>query len=227
MKRSTGRDTDNTTDRGELARAVARAKEGDEEAFTAVYRLVHPGLLSYVRGLVGGDEAEDVTSEAWLHIVRDLTHFHGDGAGFRAWTATVARNRALDHLRRIRSRPRPAVLDEDTLELHAARDPARDTESEALESLATRRTLALIGELPKDQREAVLLRVVVGLDGPAAARALGKRPGAVRSAAHRGLRRLARMLGIHRTIHRTAGGPDNRTSRTSRPRPLCGEQARC
>ncbi|MGW5234218.1 sigma factor-like helix-turn-helix DNA-binding protein, partial [Streptomyces nodosus] len=40
----------------------------------------------------------------------------------------------------------------------------------------------------------VLLRVVVGLDAPAAARVLGKRPGAVRTAAHRGLRRLAREL---------------------------------
>ncbi len=49
--------------------------------------------------------------------------------------------------------------------------------------------------LPRDQAEAVLLRVVVGLDGPAAARVLGKRPGAVRTAAYRGLRRLARQLG--------------------------------
>jgi RNA polymerase sigma-70 factor (ECF subfamily) len=42
----------------------------------------------------------------------------------------------------------------------------------------------------------VLLRVVVGLDGPAAARVLGKRPGAVRTAAHRGLKRLAHQLGV-------------------------------
>ena len=42
----------------------------------------------------------------------------------------------------------------------------------------------------------MLLRVVVGLDGPAAARVLGKRAGAVRTAAHRGLKRLARQLGV-------------------------------
>ena len=41
----------------------------------------------------------------------------------------------------------------------------------------------------------MLLRVVVGLDGPAAARVLGKRPGAVRTAAYRGLKRLADQLG--------------------------------
>ena len=42
----------------------------------------------------------------------------------------------------------------------------------------------------------MLLRVVIGLDGPATARVLGKRPGAVRTAAHRGLKRLARQLGV-------------------------------
>ena len=52
----------------------------------------------------------------------------------------------------------------------------------------------LIATLPPDQAEAVLLRVVVGLDAASAGRVLGKRPGAVRTAAHRGLRRLAELL---------------------------------
>jgi RNA polymerase sigma-70 factor, ECF subfamily len=48
--------------------------------------------------------------------------------------------------------------------------------------------------LPPDQAEAVLLRAVLGLDAQTAARILGKRPGAVRTAAYRGLRTLAREL---------------------------------
>jgi RNA polymerase sigma-70 factor (ECF subfamily) len=52
----------------------------------------------------------------------------------------------------------------------------------------------LIATLPRDQAEAVLLRVVLGLDAEAAGQVLGKRAGAVRTAAHRGLRRLARQL---------------------------------
>ncbi|KMS79682.1 RNA polymerase sigma24 factor [Streptomyces leeuwenhoekii] len=174
---------------GELGAAVARAQEGDEAAFAVAYRLVQPGLLGYLRGLVG-DDAEDVASDAWLEIARDLGRFRGDGAGFRGWTATIARHRALDHLRRRRVRPRPAALEQD-LDL-----PAPDsTHDQALESLSTEVALALVRELPRDQAEAVLLRVVVGLDGPAAARVLGKRPGAVRTAAYRGLKRLARQLG--------------------------------
>ncbi|MEV5316424.1 RNA polymerase sigma factor [Streptomyces sp. NPDC052687] len=175
---------------GELGAAVARAQEGDETAFAVAYRLVQPGLLGYLRGLVG-DDAEDVASDAWLEIARDLGRFKGDGAGFRGWTATIARHRALDHLRRQKVRPRSSALEQDVLELPAA----HTTHDQALESISTARALELVRGLPRDQAEAVLLRIVVGLDGPAAARVLGKRPGAVRTAAYRGLRRLARQLG--------------------------------
>lgn len=68
---------------GELGVAVARAQEGDEAAFAVAYRIVQPGLLGYLRGIVG-DDAEDVASDAWLEIARDLGRFRGDGAGFAA-----------------------------------------------------------------------------------------------------------------------------------------------
>jgi RNA polymerase sigma-70 factor (ECF subfamily) len=170
--------------------AVAWAQDGDEDAFSVAYRLVQPGLLGYLRGLVGED-AEDVASDAWLEIARDLGRFRGDGAGFRGWTATIARHRALDHLRRQKTRPRPSVLEQDVLELPGV----HNTHDQALESISTEYALELVSRLPRDQAEAVLLRVVVGLDGPAAARVLGKRPGAVRTAAYRGLKTLARQLG--------------------------------
>ncbi|PBC61817.1 RNA polymerase subunit sigma-24 [Streptomyces sp. Tue6028] len=175
----------------ELGAAVARAQEGDEVAFAAAYRIVQPGLLGYLRGIVG-DDAEDVASDAWLEIARDLGRFRGDGAGFRGWTATIARHRALDHLRRLKVRPRATALEQDLLELPGA----YNTHDQALESLSTQDALRMVAGLPRDQAEAVLLRVVVGLDGPAAARVLGKRPGAVRTAAHRGLKRLAQQLGV-------------------------------
>ncbi|AMW12485.1 RNA polymerase subunit sigma-24 [Streptomyces qaidamensis] len=180
---------------GELGAAVAKAQQGDEAAFAVAYRFVQPGLLGYLRGLVG-DDAEDVASDAWLEIARDLGRFRGDGAGFRGWTATIARHRALDHLRRQRVRPRSSALEQDVLELPGP----QSTHDEALEALSTEHALRLVRGLPRDQAEAVLLRVVVGLDGPAAARVLGKRPGAVRTAAHRGLKRLAGQLGAEKSV---------------------------
>ncbi|MER6105303.1 RNA polymerase sigma factor [Streptomyces sp. NPDC001832] len=173
----------------ELGAAVERAQQGDEDAFAVAYRMVQPGLLGYVRGLVG-DDAEDVASDAWLEIARDLGRFRGDGAGFRGWTAMIARHRALDHLRKLKRRPRATLIEQDVLQLPGG----HDTAASALERLSTQAALEIIGTLPREQAEAVLLRVVVGLDGPAVARVLGKRAGAVRTSAYRGLKRLAEQV---------------------------------
>ncbi|MDQ0794410.1 RNA polymerase sigma factor [Streptomyces sp. B1I3] len=178
-------------DDAELTAAVLAAQDGDEDAFRTVYRAVHPRLLGYIRTLVGEPDAEDVASESWLQIARDLDRFSGDADRFRGWAARIARNRSLDH---IRMRGRRPVSGGDESELFE--EPATsDTAGEALESLATSHTLSLIAQLPQDQAEAVVLRVVVGLDAKSAARTLGKRPGAVRTAAHRGLKRLAELVG--------------------------------
>jgi RNA polymerase sigma-70 factor, ECF subfamily len=178
-------------DDAELTAAVLAAQDGDESAFRTVYRAVHPRLLGYVRTLVGEPDAEDVASEAWLQIARDLDRFSGDADRFRGWAARIARNRALDHIR-MRGR-RPAVGGDEAELTGKAADS--DTADEAMEALATGNTMALIAQLPQDQAEAVVLRVVVGLDAKSAAKTLGKRPGAVRTAAHRGLKRLAELLG--------------------------------
>ncbi|MFG3531498.1 RNA polymerase sigma factor [Streptomyces sp. NPDC047917] len=177
-------------DDAELTAAVLAAQDGDEDAFRTVYRAVQPRLLGYIRTLVGEPDAEDVASESWLQIARDLDRFSGDADRFRGWAARIARNRALDHLR-MRGR-RPAIGGDES-EL-SERPAESDTADEAMEALATGRTMSLIAQLPQDQAEAVVLRVVVGLDAKGAAQTLGKRPGAVRTAAHRGLKRLAELL---------------------------------
>ncbi|MFI1194725.1 RNA polymerase sigma factor [Micromonospora sp. NPDC020750] len=175
---------------GELNEAVVAARAGDEDAFRFLYRSLQPGLLRYLTALVGA-EAEDVASETWLQISRDLPAF--TGGEFRAWTVTIARNRAMDHLRRQRRRPSMPVPVQTLSDL--AGDA--DTAERAGETLGTEAALALIATLPPREAEAVLLRAVVGLDAETAARVLGCRAGAVRTAAHRGLRRLAALVQRH------------------------------
>jgi RNA polymerase sigma-70 factor (ECF subfamily) len=189
--------------RDDLDHALDGARRGDEAAFTVLYRALHPRILRYAAALVGAD-ADDVAAEAWLQVARDLHRFTGDADAFRAWISTITRNRATD-LHRARAR-RPVVLD-DVLAL--ADRPARDdTAEDAVQRLATARAVALVASLPREQAEAVLLRTVVGLDVAATARVLGKRPGAVRVAAHRGLKRLAAELaGRGRAGHQ--GSNDN------------------
>nr|WP_206323459.1 RNA polymerase sigma factor [Streptomyces sp. HNM0574] len=195
-----------------MSAAVDAAQRGDEAAFRLVYRSVHPRLLGYVRTLVAEADAEDVTSEAWLQIARDLSRFKGDADRFRGWAARIARNRALDH---IRQRGRRPVVGGDESELTGL-PGGSDTADEALESLGTGRTMRLISRLPRDQAEAVVLRAVLGLDAKSAAEVLGKRAGAVRTAAHRGLRKLAELLdetdesdGVEPAVTVDGGTPGN------------------
>jgi RNA polymerase sigma-70 factor (ECF subfamily) len=85
---------------------VGRAQQGDAEAFRLLYRDIQPRLLRYLHAIAGQD-AEDIASETWLQVTRDLPAFTGTYDGFRGWVATIARHRALDHLRRVTRRPSP------------------------------------------------------------------------------------------------------------------------
>jgi RNA polymerase sigma-70 factor (ECF subfamily) len=175
-----------------LAELIIAAQHGDEQAFEGLYRLVQPGLLRYLVVLVGRD-AEDVASETWAQICRDLPSFDGTakgGAGFRAWAATIGRHRALDQIRATGRRPADPVPIEELLDIQAQ----QDTELLAEEALSTEAALRLITTLPREQAEAVLLRTVMGLDARSAGQVLRRQPGAVRTAAHRGLAALAAKL---------------------------------
>jgi RNA polymerase sigma-70 factor (ECF subfamily) len=172
----------------ELNNALDAARDGDEDGFAAVYRDTQPRLVRYAFTLVGQD-AEDATAEAWLQIARDIRGFAGDIKAFRGWAVVVVRNRAFDQLRAAARRPStPAGID---IPDRLGTDETAET---AAELLSTEAALALIATLPRDQAEAVLLRAVVGVDATTAGLILGKRSGAVRVAAHRGLRTLARKL---------------------------------
>lgn len=174
----------------QLEAALVAAQHGNPDAFRLLYRDTQPRLLRYLHALTG-DDAEDIASETWLHIARDLHTFHGNHDAFRGWAATIARHRALDHLRRHTRRPPAIPVPAEDLAGLAAAD---DTASTAIDTLTTTAAIRLIATLPPDQAEAVLLRAVLGLDATRAAAVLCKRPGAVRTAAHRGLRTLARHL---------------------------------
>ena len=177
--------------------ALARAQGGDAGAFRLLYRDLQPRLLRYLQALAGqalsAMDAEDIASETWLQVTRDLAGFSGSYDGFRGWVTTIARHRALDHLRRNTRRPPALALPAEDLATWPARD---DTAAGAIDAVTTRSAIALIATLPPDQAEAVLLRAVLGLDAATAGQVLGKRPGAIRTAASRGLHTLSKKLDL-------------------------------
>jgi RNA polymerase sigma-70 factor (ECF subfamily) len=169
---------------------LAAAKAGDEGSFVELFRSVQPALLRYLSTLGGANLAEDAAAETWLSVVRGLPRFQGDEAGWRAWVFTIGHARLRDAQRKAVRTPVPVDTDEalsqdaDVVDVHTVVE----------ELISTEAALALIGRLPRDQASAVLLRYVAGLDVAQTAAVLGKRPGTVRVAVHRGLKRLETLM---------------------------------
>jgi len=168
---------------------LAGARAGEPEAVGSLYRLVHPALLGYLKGVEPGD-AEDLASEAWLGIAAGLTRFAGDERAFRAWAFTIARRRVVD-IRRLRKSRRTQPLAPEELRSHGANG---DVEDEVMARLGAEDALGTLARLPSGQREVLLLRVMGGFSIREVASILGKRQGAVRVLQHRALRRLAQEL---------------------------------
>ena len=168
---------------------LAAAQEGSEVAFSRLWRDGNPALLRYLR-VIAPDAAEDIAADTWMQVVRGLAGFRGDEQAWRAWLFTTARRRTIDEGRRRLRRPTAPLA-----EMPRARLPvSRDAADVVIERLDTRSALALVAGLPALQAEVILLRVVAGLDTETVARLVGRSPGAVRVASHRGLRRLAQVL---------------------------------
>ena len=168
---------------------LAAAQGGDEQAFAVLWRELQPAVLRYLR-VAAPLAAEDLAADTWVSVIRGLARFRGDEQAFRAWVFIAARHRAIDWRRQATRRPTRPVPAEQLAELSAPDDPV----AAVFETQSTRAALALLAELPADQAEVVTLRVLGGLEVAEVARIVGKRPGAVRVLAHRGLRRLARRV---------------------------------
>ena len=182
------------TSRCEFAVSFDAARQGDERALAALWQELQPALLRYLRSAEPG-AAEDIASDTWLEVTRRLDRFTGDDRAFRGWLFTIARHRLIDARRRAaRHRTAPVAWLPDR---PGVDDPAADV----LIDLSTQASLRLLAELPPEQAEAVLLRVMAGLDTDEVAQIMGKQPGNVRVLSHRGLRNLARRL----TTTTTAG----------------------
>jgi RNA polymerase sigma-70 factor, ECF subfamily len=151
---------------------VLRIAEGDRQALAAVYARYSPGIYGYIRNIVRDrDEAEDLTQQVFLKLmtVRRGSSMRGD---FAPWLLRVARNTALDSLRRKR---RTLLL-----------DPHEWTPGGVAPDQDARRSLEdALATLSRGQRDVLVLRDVVGLTPREAGRYLGKSDGAVHMLHHR------------------------------------------
>jgi RNA polymerase sigma-70 factor (ECF subfamily) len=161
----------------ELVVLVGAAQQGDRAAFGELYaahaRMVHGILLSRVPSA----DVEDLVQDVFMQAMQRLGALR-EPAAFGGWLATIARTRAVDHLRRL---PRTSEMPDDL----AAHTPDR---SEVLHIMAA------IRRLPPAYRETLTLRFVEGMTGPEIAHRTGLTEGSVRVNLHRGMRQLKEQL---------------------------------
>ena len=174
----------------EFDSVLVAAQSGADWAIAALYRDLDPRLLRYLRAQAP-TVAEDLASEVWMAAARQLPNFEGDEGALRGWMFTIARRRVISHWRQT-DRRRTNPVPNEALNDHVSRE---DPENTVIGSLTAQEAVAaLVAELPPDQAEIVLLRVLGDLDVAQVAEITGKRPGTVRVLQHRALRRLAVKL---------------------------------
>lgn len=170
---------------------LGAARTGADWALEALYRELAPRVLRYLR-MQGAADPEDLTSEVFVGMVRNLHTFQGDERGFRAWVFSIAHRRLQDERRGSVRREKP--IDPADMAGPLSEVAVGDVEEEALGQLVTDEVLTSLSSLTPDQRAVVLLRVLADLSVAEVARLLGKTPGAVKTLQRRALRALAPQL---------------------------------
>jgi RNA polymerase sigma factor (sigma-70 family) len=168
------------------------AREGSDPAWAEIYRWLAPLVMGYLR-VNGAPEPEDTLSEVFLQVARDLPGFEGDERSFRSWVFTIAHHRLIDARRASARRPVEPVPEPPEPQESGA-TLAGDAADEALARIGLDEVHRVLEALSPDQRAVLLLRVLGELTVEEVARAIDKRPGAVKALQRRGLAAARREL---------------------------------
>jgi RNA polymerase sigma-70 factor (ECF subfamily) len=174
----------------DLALLLGRVAARDAAAFAALYRATHAVLYGVVaRILTRGDASGEALQEAYVRIWEKAGEFDPAKGSPLGWMATIARNRALDEVRRVR----PASLED----MPEGFEPAAETVDPLAARSRSERLAALIaclGNLEADKREAVLLAYYHGLSREALARRFGAPTATIKTWLRRSLMQLRECL---------------------------------
>ncbi len=138
---------------------VEQAKAGDDRAFDALMGRYKLPVINFVYRMIGdASEAEDVAQEVFVDAYRTIRKpaFHRTTAQFSTWLFQVARNAALDSLRRRKRHPTESLsaLEENGAMLAGA---VRTAHEQSVGSETAQKIAAAVALLPEDQRTALIL----------------------------------------------------------------------
>ncbi len=165
---------------------VARAKDGDVDAFYSLISRHDRGLRGLAYRLLGNQDAmDDALQESYLKAFRALPRFSGNSA-FKSWLFRIVHNTCLDELRR--NHKMGIVPIEAASNRPDGRADPGDTATEKIDLAAA------LASLTPETRAAVLLVFVDGMDYQSATEVLGVSRGTLASRLHRGRAQLRRAL---------------------------------
>jgi RNA polymerase sigma-70 factor, ECF subfamily len=168
---------------GEVAHAVARAKQGDHAAMRFLYLRYSGNVYGYARSIVRNDhDAEDVVQQVFTRLMTAIESYEQRSVPFSAWLLRITHNMAIDYVRRrtpcVDESDRPIAEERPQFEPHHLRGVLQDA----------------LTELPDVQREIIMLRHLGGYSPGEIADQLGRSENSVHGLHHRGRRALQRAL---------------------------------
>ena len=178
---------------------IARAAAGDRGAFTQLIEHYQSACYGLAWRLLGDpDQAADAAQDAFVHAYDAISKYRG--GTFRSWILRITANASYDILRRAQRRPTTTLPDVEEGEAELPDVRAVDPAVEASRSELRRHLDAALRRLPEDQRTAVVLCDVYGMDYQEVADATESALGTVKSRIHRGRLRLREMLADEREL---------------------------
>jgi len=182
-----------------LSALLARAALGDREAFARLYDRSSPHLLGVILRINRDRaQAEDLLQEVYVSIWRAAGTFDAAQSQPLTWLTSIARNRAIDSLRRKQTEPqtRPAPLndDEDRDVYDDVADPAPGPVALLGEASEARALTHCLDQLSGPQRQSVALAFYDGLTHAEVAAQMRQPLGTVKSWVRRALQALKSCL---------------------------------
>lgn len=174
--RSSGTQMPNSKDEAAL---VERIRSGDETAMADIYDR-YSGIVYGVALRVLGNTtaAEDVLQEVFLQLWRNPNAFDANRGRLPAWLAVIARNRAIDHLRK-----RPPEDDIEDLPISTG----VNLEGEAAQRLAVDKIRTVLAQLPPEQRRVLEMAFFEGMTHTEIAAKCGEPLGTIKTRIRTGL----------------------------------------
>ncbi|MEO8391874.1 MAG: sigma-70 family RNA polymerase sigma factor [Chloroflexota bacterium] len=184
----------------DVVETVIRAQHGDRNAVAALYQMHAQLIFRYIVVRVPTtDDAEDLTAEVFVSMVKGLPSYQQTGAPFEAWLYRIAASKVADFYRQSGRRPQTQLSE--TLYDSAASPEDQIQQQQTLDQLRN-----VLQQLPEDYQTILILRFVERKSHEEAALILDKTVSAVKNLQYRALLRLTELLGTdHKARHYLRG----------------------